>query len=112
MSLPYDYTARRSRQPAAVRNDYRTASQKVAEFFNGQTASSATAYERLPLHRRVAVRIRMKLLERRLMARAKADRPQVYCDPRLPPYAGRGKVVATEAMAKSFWDEVRQEAKP
>ena len=112
MSLRYDYTARQSRRPAAVSNDYRTAAQKVAEFFTGQTGASATAYERLPLHRRVKIKLmlkRLKRLERGLVARAKAQRPAVYCDPRLPPYAGRGKAIATVA---DLFAEVRRESKP
>lgn len=107
--LRYDYTARPSRRPAAVSNDHRTLGQRVAEFFGGKTATSATEYERLPLHRRIKIRLMLKPLERSLMARAKAARPAVYCDPRLPTYAGRGKAIATVA---DLFAEVRREAKP
>ena len=107
--LRYDYTARPSRQPAAVRNDYRTAAQQVAEFFGGSTVSDATEYERLPLHSRIKVKLIAARLERSLVVRAKAERPAVYCDPRLPVYAGRGKAIATVA---DLFSEVRRESKP
>ena len=107
--LPYDYTQSRPRGPAAISADYRTDAQKAVEFFTGQTGAAATAYERLPLHRRIKIKLMLKRLERGLIARAKAERPQVYCDPHLPNYAGRGKAITTVA---DLFAEVRREVKP
>ena len=109
--LKYDYVKGRKCGPAAVRKGAQLTGFAAVKAFVVGNPDSITAFERFPLHERVLIRAQLKRLERKLIARAKAERPRVYCDPVI--HAGRGKSAVlkpSHVVHKDFWREVAREA--